>query len=834
MKKTTLSLVIAALMAQAARASEQLAPVIVYANLPQNASLISAKQLQNAGIGNKNINELLTTLPSVRTSSSSGSGQTLGEIAPQNLSFYGERYYNNNFMVNGISTNDNINPIGLGENGVLSRDRTLTIDPEWLPSGHPQAFWLNPDLLKQVKVFDSNVPSRYGYFTGGVVDAELDDPDFSRPSGFISYRTTRSAWVKFHLDGQYRDAFHQAHSPLMQPKFVKHQYSLKLNQPLSNHSALLFAYERQTAEIPQHHQYLKYWVDQKRRNETFLVRYKNDWNDNNTLLATLMYSPHIGDYHMDNVKNGGFRESGGGFLGSLNWKNYNSLGLLSTELAYRQTKNQTKYAANLLENYALTPSIDWVSDPDPDYGFARRGGIGKRYTTQENVLLKQELAFNALQLGNHRHKFTLGWEYHHNRSALKQPEMAIQYSGARQYYGQDEHYRPFDLADCTDCIPKEQYATGKTIYHPLTGKVKHNKFALYLEDEWKWKDLTLTPGLRLDYGQFLNQFNLAPRFHLDYDLKGQDKTHFIAGLNRYYADDLLDYQLRSSFNFYDEYNRYDYEDGWSHSESKLNIKYKGAKLKTPYSDEVNLGLSHKIANSLWKLKWVQRQSKQQFMTRIDYEASPQQRWLSNGGRTTTNNVSLSAQSLTPWKTRWAELGWEFAISYQKSKSNQTVDYTQRDWQDYDIEKMLYKGKLQPISQMPAQRFNQPWTAALKINTYFPGLNLAWLHVVNYQSGSRHFSRTGTRCSADIAACGDYRGLVARVTEVKYPREITLDWNFIWKKRLTDTQALSLNLSVLNVLNHVAKAERVTEDAGDSYYQTYKPGRQFWLGAKYEW
>lgn len=121
---------------------------------------------------NSNVSDTLASMPSVRVSSNRN-GNTLGEIAPQNISFHGERYYNNNFMLNGIGINDNVNPIGLGEDSLLESDMTKTIDPQYMPVGHPQAFWLSTDLIDTLEVYDSNVPSQYGNFTGGVVNAKL-------------------------------------------------------------------------------------------------------------------------------------------------------------------------------------------------------------------------------------------------------------------------------------------------------------------------------------------------------------------------------------------------------------------------------------------------------------------------------------------------------------------------------------------------------------------------------------------------------------------------------------------------------------------------------------
>lgn len=803
-------------------------------------TLIKQAELAKSIHSDKNINELVQHKNAVRTSAGSYNGATQGEITPKALSFYGERYYNNNFMLNNIGINDQINPIGMGKEGILERDKTYTVSADALPSGHPQAFWISPDLLEQVEIYDSNVPSEFGSFTGGVVNAKLKEPNSEKAFGSVSYRTTRDRWTKHHFDGDYVAEFEQAYTPLQQPKFIKNQYNFIINQPVRKNSGLLFSYDLQQSRIPQQQRYLNQWVKQKRKAETFLLAYSNQINPNNNLKASLIYSPHSGSYFLDNAKNGRFVESGGGWLGELSWKNYNSLGLLTTTLSYRNNKNRTDYDADHLYRYTKTKSIDWVSDPGTQE--ATLGGIGKRFTRQQQWQIKQQLEFEPLTFGTARHSWKLGWEAQHNLAEVKQKRLSIIYSGAKnqQCYedsNASDGYRcePFSVVDCIDCVSGEQYFTAKQHIYPVNARVKHHRAALYLQDQIDWKDFKLVPGVRLDYAQFTKRLNIAPRFYVDYDLLGKDQTHFIVGFNRYHAGDLLDYKLRSAYKFSDNYMRTNYADGWTLESTYQYIRYPSdKKLKTPYSDEINVGIKQKIMNSIWELKWVQRHSKDQLMTQYDTESKPNTRRLVNEGRSKTHNIGLDVANLTPINTDWAVFNWKFGISYQKTKTNQTTDYTQGSWLAYGIDKVLLNNKLQHISKTPAVDFNTPVTAHFKLSTYFPKLGLTWQQQLNYYSGRKQGSLKGLKCSAEIEACGNYRGRVAGYQSVYYKRNITLDWYFDWQIPITENQSVSIDLSVLNVLNRVAKAERKTDNFGESYFQTYHPGRQFWLGVKYQW
>lgn len=788
---------------------------------------IDQKQLVNKLQPNSNVSDLLASQTRIQVSNDKN-GNTLGEIAPQNISFYGERYYHNNFMLNGIGINDNINPIGLGENAILDSGMTTTIDAEYIPAGHPQAIWLSTDLLNSIEIHDSNVSSRYGNFTGGAVNAKLKEANYERASGAISYRTTRDAWTLFHLDGTYKNEFYRANSPALQPKFVKHEYSVQLNQPLTDRSALILLYSRQQSRVPQHQQYLKKWVNRHRRNETLLFGYKNDFNDNNRLISHVIHSTHHADEYLDNTVNGGFRLSGGGFLADLKWENYNALGLLTSEFSYLNNKNQTKYEADIFYRYAKTKSIAWISDPNTEE--SAKGGIGKRYTQQESLQLKQHLDFNKFTLGNTTHEMSAGWEWQQNSARLKQSQLAVQYAGARQYYGKEI---PFDIEKCTDCIPKEQYFTSKSHYLPLNGKVKHNRAALYLQNKIDWGNLTFVPGIRFDYTQLTHKWNIAPRSYIVYDLFGKNTSHVIAGFNRYYAGDLIDYKLRSTFNFRDEYSRKNYDSPWELEKSVLDIAYKGNKIKTPYSDELNLGINQKIANSLWEIKWIQRHSKDQLMTHTDFSVNPQHRYLSNSGRAKYNTISLEVKNIYPIELPVVVFNWQLGLAFNKGKTNQTSDYTQRDWKDYGVTKMLHKDKLQSIENLPVKNFNTPWKGYLRLESYFPALNLNWTQRINYESAVSDYVFKGFRCSSKHAVCQNYNGIVARVYESKKPHNVTLDWFFDWKKPFDQYKVLSVNISVFNVLNRKLLANKVTTDNGQ-YYQTYRAGRQFWLGMKYEW
>ena len=163
-------------------------------------------------ITNGAITDLLHDNPNVQFSNSSGSSEAAGEIAPENVSFHGEKFYDNNWMIDGMSNNDTTNPGA--DNGNMVNNPQGTNANE-LPAGGTQSFWINSDIIQRADVYDSNISAKYGQFTGGVVDARLKNPDLRRFSGGISYRTSRDSWTKYNLDSQAR---------LFIPRFKMGQY----------------------------------------------------------------------------------------------------------------------------------------------------------------------------------------------------------------------------------------------------------------------------------------------------------------------------------------------------------------------------------------------------------------------------------------------------------------------------------------------------------------------------------------------------------------------------------------------------------------------------------
>ena len=172
------------------------------------------------------------------------------------VSISGSRFYDNNYTIDGISNN---NPLDPASGTYRAADKL---------QGHPQIQYLNPQLIKQITVYNSNIPAEFGGFTGGQIDTQTinSTPDFW---GKIHFRTTNDSWTKFHIDPLDYDDFENSNSATMQPDFKKHDFGLTINTPLNADTGLITSYQQLSSEIPLQH--LDGFSTQSRKHENIFI-----------------------------------------------------------------------------------------------------------------------------------------------------------------------------------------------------------------------------------------------------------------------------------------------------------------------------------------------------------------------------------------------------------------------------------------------------------------------------------------------------------------------------------------------------------------------------------
>ena len=781
---------------------------------------VSSEDIEKMPTGNGNITDLLKNNPNVQFSSSDSTSQAQGEIAPENISFHGERFYNNAWLIDGMSNNDNINPGS--NNGSLS-----AIDgqvPFNLPDGGTQSFWVNSDIVDSVDVYDSNISAKYGQFTGGVIDANLKSPDTLSAWGNVSYRVTKDEWTNFHFESEeQRSEFEEANRLYNQPKFTKQFYSINANQPFSDSLALLFSYNRVTSTIPFHHQYSDTWEDQTRLTETYLLKGLYEADNGDLWNTSLIYSPHESNYIFPDTKDGGFAVNGGGYAFTLDWEHFFDYGTVNTSVGYKSTINSVEFEEDNFYAWELTSSIDWQSTDTN----AQEGGFGNVSTGKDTFTTKQDYDLDPVSFNAWRHKPSFGWKADFAEARYERNQETNIYTST----GSLVPAICFDNDDT--CIAGEQAADIRISYQAGNVNVSNNHYAFYLQDQIKWKELEITAGLRTDYDEFLSSFDVAPRLTASYDLRKPFSTVLFAGINRYYSDSLLAYALSQEKGNSIRYLRDDYDAGWIYDADRtIGGNFLSSDLDTPYSDEVNLGFTQTISNVEWTFKWVNRKGRDHFVRNTSTDDSgAKSYWLTNDGRSESDNFSIDGKILTPLSWKGLITSISFGGNYTETKSTFTSYDPGHLFSDSSVGYL--SGEAVSVDEiMSRNQYSQPWRFFTTLNTALFNWGINWIQDYSYTTGYRMFEATGDSytCVATDDSCNGALGSVSIYDEIRYKDRFLADWRFTYDIPFKETN-LMITLDILNVFDSKIEGEGLE---GTTSNISYQPGRRFWLGANYSW
>lgn len=787
-----------------------------------NAAAIAAQPA-----GNANLTDLLHANPSVSFSHTAGSANTGGEIRPDEVSFHGEKFYNNNFTIDGVSNNDNLDPGSAAASTAATAPRGF--NPFDLPAGGTQSIHLDTSLIQSLQVFDSNVSARYGQFTGGAVNAQLINPDPQRVSGRISWRTTRDKWAQFHRP---HNADEDPTALNKQPFFTKHNWSAKLNVPLGERAAMLLAYTRTAADIPFHHSLLRakgaplsntFWDRQRRLSETYLARAAFYPDGGDVWTATLMYSPHASTFVKPNVMNGAYTNTGGGFAANVQWER--SVGeqlKMNTQLAWRKTGNEIAHEADATHMYKSTPSIAWARNRTITNSTVEAwGGYGQYSTEKKTLTLKQDFTWDGLRTGAASHQLAFGWAIDRASAAYERPRDVINY---RTYTVRTGVVCAGDPA----CIAGEQYASARDLYRAMHARVNDSVYSAYVEDHIQWGRLSATLGLRADRGDFLGNTDIAPRSSLAWDIWGDQSTRVFGGFNRYYSASMLAYKLRSAGigNYLNQSRTLTgtalnpWSAGTASSQAASRSSGDVSGLKTPRSDERVLGIAQKIAASQWTLKYVERTGRDQFTRQTRRINGQNVAFLANGGTSRARTLALTIEPSSRIRTHWADIHWQLGASRTQNRTNNSY---------YDASLVsahsmsIYRGQLMPSDEVPPEDYSTPWRAFLSVSTHIPTWGLHWGQRLSVVAPVEHRTSRNLACTAANPLCAGYDGEVTLHTVERLNRQVHLDWRLGWKLKSSPHQSLELTLDIHNVLN---RRTQITSGSGGG---SYKMGRNLWLG-----
>lgn len=776
--------------------------------------------------GNGDITSLLKMNPNVQFDDAQLSSKTPGEIDPANVSINGAKYWQNLFLVDGVSMNNDLDPAADASSAVSMTD---------VP-GRSQGLALDTDLLESVKVLDSNVPASYGGFNGGVIEANTRQPS-RELHGKVSAQVSRSEWTRYHIDQRDQQNFEDSTSYANQPEFDKLVLRSTLEGHVTDDFGLLLNYSSKRSTIP-----LKGYnantydapaegmdKDQTRRIDNYYLKGVWQAREDLSFEGALTYAPQDNRYFIVNGRDSMLDIKSGGYQANLRAIWDASLAEVTQTVAWSRMDNSRDSEKDYFKGWRWSPEKNWgapgASSATVLSSEGNYGDIEQRQTTWS---YKLNADWHPWQVLGSQHKVQTGLELTRQNA----------------YYDRLEEFRYGSLLKATSTCSESDwcslsptpYFAGKgqaftqlNVYE--AGKIEFDTtaWALYAQDEIAIGRLTLRPGLRLDGDDYMDKKTLAPRFAAEYDLFGDGRTRFTGGANRYYGRNMFAYRLydgRSALQY--KLTRASGGADWGSPVRTLN-NTRFNQLDIPYDDEWTLGISQMLWSTEFALKYVHRDGRDQIIrTQGRYLGQPASDDLSTSYYTYTNGGSSESDILTLTVTpqRRFELAGtssllQLALDWTDVTSS-NVDYatavSETDLADPIIQ---YDGKFMRYSERPADNFNRPWTARLTTITEIPRANLTWSNFLRYRAGYRQILDTGKKV--------DYQGSPVEVWEEEdQSAALTWDLRLAWEQPTAKDQALFVNLDVFNVLDKVS----VSSVNNSSGIPTYEVGRQFWVEVGY--
>jgi hypothetical protein len=747
------------------------------------------------------VTEALKGMSNVQFGYDQDSALTIGEIAPPRVSIAGAKPYENNFMIDGMSITNTLNPSGFEDSSSFG---------DLMVGGGDQTIFYDTNLLGAITLYSSNVPAEYGHFAGGVVDAELRDPLRDRWHFTVEGRYTQDAWFNM------RDVDSDSQDSDDQPEFTIYNANFSAEGPITKHAGLLLSVSRRQSFIPLEREEPDgslHKDEQERINENYFARLVLNPSRKLKLTLDATYAPYEEKRWREVWPDSEWKKENESwrFVGQAEYATH--LGLFTAKVAYAQNGYSRDTAINY--NYSL---LD-LGDRSNDDNFGGGGDAEKR-NKQVDALAKFES--KEFSRGDYRWKFATGMEFGYKHTdawneAVTADVMIL--------------YRPgFSI---------ESYHTHAE-YDEISQSNHIATYGFFAQTDLTWKRLTLSPGFRVDYDDFTDNTDVAPRLKAEFDTFGNGALRVIAGANRYYGSQLRAYAFDRFRPFHTTYERI-YADGsvqtWSRDGD--DREYSASGLDTPYSDEVMAGLAGNLFGFDYGVEFVHRDHKDKVVSETE---DGENFYLTNNGESTFNGVTISlAKSLHT--RRWGN--HTFTLSATKSKTKTfrgsydayADNLYDRYGHTYHPDHVYYNGEYITRSDMPASNFNAPLVIAFTASSSLFEDRLRIDAVTRWRDSARGLkadarysddtpygttsgsnrSRSSEWLNEDGEYCNAYKKATINGGVVT---DLTIEFDALRKNRYT----LTLIAEVVNLFN--SSMETSTSETGAS-----SRGRGFYAGLR---
>ncbi len=791
---------------QGADGVEVLRPVSVVGSLPQvtiptgngdsGLSIVGEDMIKVVGTGDKDPVRVLRILPNVNwdrnqfaVSSTSGTG-TLSEqdLTPERVSISGGKVYDNNFMIDGMR---NTSAFDVTTTNEAAAD-TIGIN-------NPMALFTNTDVLKEVAVYDSNVPARYSGFTGGVVDMRTRDPSdkFSGSAGY-SHQTDR--WVHYMNEGTGTSATDG------KPIFSKDSYDLMLNAPIASNLRSLFAASKVTAEqkrVPA----AAYSNNDKSGTEStrasYLGSFASDLSDDTTVSLKGLYAPYSQEFTRSNMANDRQITEGDNY--SINGEvrhsreNFNAnLALGFSHSGYTRDADQVGYT------WKRTGSKTNLCSSGTS---CVEGGYGDIADQQQNIQAKGDMGSKLLGVD-----WSTGFEINQTTAKRDRDQDSVFY------------FNPLGQANIrcaandTACIGGEQALRSRNTYLARHVTLDTLDTGYWVEgaknipiDYGILQSADIRTGLRADYSDQMNNLNVAPRFSSSVNFPEKVKLTF--GANRYYSTDSMVYALYQTSPNVLTQTRTVAANGtvgaWSAASPRY--QYNPANVNTPYSDERTLALDTPLLWGDGRIKGLTRHTRDELAQTFQSSGGVITRTPNNNGWTDYKSLSLE------WNKGYQNHA--FLISGVWSNTERNGESYIDTASDADATRIYYKGGIIPAGQLPMLASN--FAAPFVLNVSWTSKWLEDALTVNVTGKYKYKYDEIVDTGNDINIGGTNYSIYDKVSRSPVTR---FDLTASYKIPTLDGQDLELLAYAENIFN--ARSQTATSSA------PWERGRAYWFGARY--